>query len=266
MSHTISIPPRELADHFLSLGRYSFTLDEAAASIDASRGAAADALERLHRRGQVFSPARGLYVAIPPEYRSWGVLPGDWFIDAMMAHLGRSYYVALLTAAAAHGASHQAPQVFQVMTGGGAPVRDRDIGRVRLRFYASGHLGDVDVERVTVPVGYMTISTRETTVVDLVSHYRAAGGYDNVATILKEIGQLSGSALARIASARGRAVVRRTGWLVERYGCADDLEALRQAARLDLGEPALLAPARGRGGRTDRDWRLRLNATVEPDL
>ncbi len=207
-----------------------------------------------------------MYVAIPPEYRSWRVLPGEWFIDAMMAHLGRSYYVALLSAAAIHGASHQAPQVFQVMTDGASPVRDRDIGRVRLRFYASKHLSEADVERATVPTGYMALSTRETTVVDLVSHYQTAGGYSNVATILKEIGQLSGSAVARMASPRGRAVVRRAGWLLERYGQADDLEALRQAARLDLGEPALLAPAGGRRGKTDRDWRLRINTAVEPDL
>lgn len=266
MSDATIISPRDLADRFLSLGRYAFTLDDAAAAIGASRGAAADALERLHHRGQVFSPARGLYVAIPPEYRSWGVLPGEWFIDAMMSHLERSYYVALLSAAAVHGASHQAPQVFQVMTDGRAPLRDRDIGRVRLRFHASKHLSEAEVERFTVPTGYMTVSTRETTVVDLVSHYRVAGGYSNIATILKEMGELCGSALARIAGPRGRAVVRRTGWLLERYGQADDLEALRQAARLDLGEPALLTPTGVRRGRTDRDWRLRINTTVEPDL
>lgn len=266
MSDTMLVRPADLADHFLSRGRFAFTLDDAAAATGGSRGAAGDALERLQRRSLVFSPARGLYVAVPPEYRSWGVVPGAWFIDAMMAHLGRSYYVALLSAAAVHGASHQAPQVFQVMTDSGTPVRDRDIGRVRLRFFSSRHLGDAEVERVSVPTGYMVVSTKETTIVDLVGFYRAGGGYSNIATILREIGPLSGSALARVASPRGRAVVRRTGWLVDRYGQADDLEALRQAARLDLGEPALLAPAGGRRGRADRDWRLRINTTVEPDL
>jgi predicted transcriptional regulator of viral defense system len=60
--------------------------------------------------------------------------------------------------------------------------------------------------------------------------------------------------------------VRRTGWFVERYGRADELEALRQAARLDLGEPALLDPAAGKRGKTDPDWRVRLNTQVEGDL
>lgn len=60
--------------------------------------------------------------------------------------------------------------------------------------------------------------------------------------------------------------MRRTGWFVERFGHADDLEALRQAARLDLGEPALLDPAAGKRGNTDLDWRVRVNTHVEPDL
>jgi len=261
----MSVRPRDLPDHLLSLGRYEFTLDDAVAILGSDRGAAADALGRLQRRKQVFSPARGLYVAVPPEYRSWGVLPGDWFIDAMMAHLHRAYYVALLSAARIHGASHQAPQVFQVMSAGAAP-RDRDLGRVRLRFYTSKHIHEDKAGRTTVPTGYLTVSARETTVVDLIAYHRASGGYSNVATILGEIGELGGSELARVAGRRGRAVVRRTGWFVERYGHCEDLEALRQAARLDLGEPALLDPAAGKRGRADRDWQVRVNTQVEPDL
>lgn len=83
--------------------------------------------------------------------------------------------------------------------------------------------------------------------VDLVGHYRRAGGYGNVATILKEIGQLNGSALARIASPRGRTLVRRTGWLLDRYGQVDNLGALRQAERFDLGEAGAAGPT-GTGG------------------
>jgi predicted transcriptional regulator of viral defense system len=261
------VRPRDLPDHLLSLGRYAFTLDEAASMLDSGRGAAADALGRLVERKEVFSPARGLYVAVPPDYRSWGVLPGDWFIDAMMAHLHRPYYVSLLSAARIHGASHQAPQVFQVMsaTGAGAP-HDRDLGRVRLRFYSSKHVGEDAVQRSVVATGYVTVSAKETTVVDLIAYHRVSGGYGNVATILSEIGELSGSELARVASRRGRAVVRRTGWFVERYGHADELEALRQGARLDLGEAALLDPAAGKRGKTDPDWRVRVNTQVEGDL
>ena len=60
--------------------------------------------------------------------------------------------------------------------------------------------------------------------------------------------------------------MRRTGWFVERFGHADELEALRQGARLNLGEPALLDPAAGKAGKTDRDWRVRVNTQVEAGL
>lgn len=259
------LPPRDLADHLLAQGRYTFTLAEAAAELGTTPSATRQALARLQQRKEVFSPTKSLYAAVPPEYRSWGVLPGEWFIDAMMRHLERPYYIALLSAARIHGASHQAPQVFQV-TSTGPPLRDRDLGRVRLRFYRSQHLGEDKTEQIPVPTGYATVSAKETTVVDLISHYRDSGGYGNVATIIKELGELNGADLARIASRRGRATVRRTGWFVERFGKADELEALRQAARLDVGEPTLLDPAGPKRGKTDPDWRVRLNTQVEPDL
>ena len=127
-NNPMSLAPRDLPDHFLAQGRYAFTLAEAASELGTTRASMRQALARLQKRKEIFSPTKGLYVAIPSEYRTWGVLPGEWFIDAMMHHLGRPYYIALLSAARIHGASHQAPQVFQVMTDG-TPLRDRDLGR-----------------------------------------------------------------------------------------------------------------------------------------
>ena len=86
-----------------------------------------------------------------------------------------------------------------------------------------------------------------------------------MATILGAIGTLNGSPLATLAARHGRAVARRTGWLVERYGERDDLGPIRLAARLDLGEPVLLSPSGPRRGRTDSAWRVRMNVAVEPD-
>lgn len=258
------IHPRELVDYMLANGRYDFTIEDASELLDADYQATAAALSRLRRRRQIFSPAKGLYIAVPPDYRSWGALPGEWFIDPMMRHLGRPYYIALLTAAAMHGASHQAPQVFQVVTD--RQVERRSVGRVRLRFYISEQVDRDPVQRLSVPTGYAVIGTKETTVVDLITRPRVAGGLSNVATVLREIGELSGSHLARVASRRGRSAARRVGWLVEHFGVVDDLEALRQAARLDLGEPALLDPSGPRRGRADRDWAVRLNRTLAPDV
>jgi predicted transcriptional regulator of viral defense system len=255
---------RDLPDVLMSRGRYSASLQEIRLLTGLSDAAIASGLQRQRKQRRVFSPTRGLYVVIPPEYRSWGVVPADWFIDDLMRHLGRRYYVALLSAAAYHGASHQAPQVFQVMTDG--RVLDRAIERVRMSFYINEHTADTPTDQVTVHTGSIPVSSREATVIDLVREPRASGGISNIATILADIGELDGSALATLAARHGRALARRTGWIVDHYGNCADLGPLRLAARLDMGEPALLSASGPRRGRTDPAWGIRMNASVEPDL
>jgi predicted transcriptional regulator of viral defense system len=255
---------QDLPDLLIAHGRYAASLDEIRSLTGLSDAAIASGLQRLRRHRRVFSPTRGLYVVIPPEFRSWGAVPADWFIDDLMRHLGRCYYVALLSAAAYHGASHQAPQVFQVIADG--RVLDRAIERVRLAFYVSEHIAVTPTEMVTVHTGAIPVSSREATVVDLVREPRASGGISNVATILTEIGELDGSSLATLAARYGRTLSRRTGWLVDHYGSCQDLGPLRLAARLDLGEPVLLSPSGPRRGRADSVWGVRMNIAVEPDL
>ncbi len=264
MQTTDSISIHDLPDLLISRGRYSASLEEIRELTGSSYAAVTSGLQRLRKQRRVFSPTRGLYVVIPPEYRSWGVVPAEWFIDDLMRHLGHRYYVALLSAATYHGASHQAPQVFQVMSD--ARVLDRAIGRVRLSFYTSTHAIDTPTELVSVHTGSIPVSSREATIVDLTREPRASGGISNVATILAEIGELDGSGLATLAARHGRALARRTGWLVERYGTCQDFGPLRLAARLDQGESDLLVASGPRRGRADRAWRVRVNVAVESDL
>lgn len=254
----VSIP-----DALVAKGRYWATTAELAEMAGQKGAVLRNTLARLTRQGRLFSPARGFYVVIPAEYRSWKALPADWFVDGMMKHLGRPYYVGFLNAAAMHGASHQAPQTFRIVTTD--PIKDRDFGRVRLRFTSTEHISDMPTEQRTVHTGYLTIATRETTMVDLAWRPALGAGISNVATILKEIGELKTDVLARIAPLRNRATVRRLGWLVERFRPDLDVHWLRVVARPEEGEPALLVPGRKRG-ELDRTWGLRINTPVEPDI
>jgi predicted transcriptional regulator of viral defense system len=221
-------------------------------------------LQRLRRRGAMFSPARGFHVVIPAEYRSWGVLPGELFIDGMMHALGREYYLSLLTAAAMHGAAHQAPQVFQVMVD--RHVADRDVERVRLRFYANEHLREMATEERRVDTGRIRLATRETTLVDLVVHPDDAGGLSNVATVAVEIGKIDVQLLARLAAVRSRSLARRLGWLLDRYRPDLDPDPLRGIAHAGNGYPTRLVRALPARGPIDRRWNLQVNSDVEPDL
>ena len=259
-----ALRPRQLPDHLLSRGVSSFTVGEAQVLLGASHPSTLRTLGRLHLAGQVFSPARGFYVVIPPEFRTWRVVPGELFIDAMMDASGRTYYVALLSAAAMHGASHQAPQVFQVMCA--PPLADRDVERVRLRFFSGAHVADAPTVARNVSTGRVRIATKELTVIDLVDRPDAGAGLNNVATILHEIGDLDGQALADLARRRGRTLVRRVGWMVERFGSCESLDPLRHAAELDRGEPVLLRAGAARRGAADPRWGVRVNTAVEQDL
>lgn len=92
----------------LSSGRAVFSRDEAVRDLGSSPGAFLDAAERLQRRGYLVNVRQGFYVVVPPQYLSWGAPPPSWYVDDLMRHEGRPYYVGLLRAAELHGASHQA--------------------------------------------------------------------------------------------------------------------------------------------------------------
>jgi predicted transcriptional regulator of viral defense system len=253
----------DLPDTLISEGRYWVSASEAAHLAGVPAAHVYPGLQRLRRRGSIFSPTRGLYVVVPPEYRSWRVLPGELFIDAMMRTLGRNYYVSLLTAAAMHGAAHQAPQVFQMMVD--RHVADRDVERVKLRFYTNDYLDRMTVRERRVDTGRVRLATRETTVLDLVAHPDAAGGLSNIATVIAEIGDLDVPALAQLASVRSRSTVRRLGWLLDTFRDDIRLDPLREIASPAEGYPTRLVRSLPARGAINTDWNLQVNSRLEPD-
>lgn len=260
------ITVRQLDDLLISQGRYVVTSNDIEAAIGSSPNLSGR-LAALRRQLRLVSAAKGLYLVIPAEYRAWGSLPADWFIDPLMRHLGRQYYVGLLSAAAIHGASHQAPQVFQVMVD--ERVRARSLGRVKLRFYRSGLVKEMierrGVERRPTHTGDYSVSSAELTAIDLIEYQRDAGGLNNVATVFSEIERLQGDTLARLAEGRPQSVIRRLGWFLDRFRCADQLDSLAALVVRDREHPTPLEPD-GSPGAFDPRWNLLENAEIEPDL
>lgn len=97
-------------------GNYTFTHNEVTQAFpDMSAGSIARALTREVNKGRIMSPLSGFYVIVPDEYVLCGAVPQSFYLDDMMHHLGRKYYVALLSAASYHGSLHQIPLRFSVM-------------------------------------------------------------------------------------------------------------------------------------------------------
>ena len=168
----------------LSVGRTVFTAEEAQQALGVGHGAFLDAAERLQRRGALLSPRRGFYVAVPPQYGSWGGPPPAWYVDALMRHEGHAYYVGLLKAAELHGATHQAVMEFQVVSNRRLPkIR---AGRNLIVFYFRKNIEAVaaGTEGRKTDTGTMRISSAALTALDLLRYPQAAGGIDTVATVL----------------------------------------------------------------------------------
>lgn len=263
------IAPRQLPDHLLAHGRPVVTLEEASELMGLGPNAAADALVRLRRAGTMFSPSRGLYVAIPPQYRTWRTVPALDFIDPMMRANDRNYYVALLSAAELHGASHQRPQIFQVMVD--RLLEDRDFDRVRIRFYSRQRLRDVPVVLINSSADQVKVSSPAATALDLASRPAEGGGLSNVATVVHDLVENANLTVQDLLDASGAfpsSSLRRLGWLLDISSAPLDLDLV--AARLAL-EPktraSVLLDARGpRRGPGNRRWGVVVNADVEPDL
>lgn len=264
-THTV-VKPDRLPDALLAEGVSSFDTAEAARRMGLALDRVHGALKRLADAGEIFSPARGFYVIIPAQYRLWGAVPAAWFVDPMMTHLGRSYYVGLLSAAELFGAAHQRPQAFQVVVDKYLP--DRAFGRVRLQFVVNQHALSLPRSSMNSPTGTMQVSTPEVTALDLASRPLDSGGLDNVATVLIELNEqrpLAEVALLEVLDRYPSGSARRLGYLLEHY-CDVVLDDLRAHAAPAGREPAPLDPSGPRRGHVDARWNVRLNCQIEPDL
>ena len=145
------------------------------------------ALARLSSAGKIQSVWRGFYAISLPEYGLEGVAPPIDYIDQLMRHLGCGYYVALLTAASYRGATHNAPQVFQVICD--SILHEKRKNGVRIE---PAYKKKIPVDYVSVinsRTASVQISTPELTAIDLMLYTKRAGGINHVATVLGELAE-----------------------------------------------------------------------------
>ena len=179
---------KKYVDQLQSKGRYSFQKSELHNQLYLSDSATNLALNRLMKNHRIVMIRQGFYIIIPLEYRNMGILPASWFIHQLMNYLGRPYYVALLSAAAIHGAAHQQPQEFQVITD--QSIRTIHVNELRIKFFKKGNI-DIEkgVSQVKTENGYIDVSEPELTAIDLIRYVRGIGGISRVSTVLSELSE-----------------------------------------------------------------------------
>jgi predicted transcriptional regulator of viral defense system len=242
-------------DDLQAKGRYTFTLAEAMDAFQRSAIAREAALRRLKQKGRIASPRKGFYVIVPVEYREAGCPPASWFIHDLMQFLGQPYYVGILSAAAIHGAAHQQPMLFQVVTD--RPTRQAQAGRVRIGFHKGRHVEQAPV--VAIP---------EATAFDLVRFASAAGHIGNVVTVLRELAEkIDPQRLAELVDLYALSDVQRLGYLLEQAGEKRLAEPLAERLKTRRYRPILLAPGQAKDDSPiDPRWRVIPNEKVEVEF
>ena len=252
-------------DQLQATGAYTFSHADARAALPTSEIAVDNALRRLKKRGRIVTPRRGFYVIVPTEYITAGSPPPSCFIDDLMRFLAQPYYVGLLSAAAVHGASHQQPMTFQVVTD--RPTREGVARRAHITFHMSRQVGQTPVTRVQTETGTMLVSTPESTAFDLVRFSAACGGLSNVATVLLELAErLEPEALSAVAQLRKTPEIQRLGYLLDRTGQPRLADPLLRVLGSKRYRPVALAPdALGVKADAVSPWRVIPNLEVEID-
>lgn len=176
-------------EKLLSQGRFAFSISMLAEELPAyTETAARSALSRLTVKGKIISIYRSYYLIIPPQYLAKGVLPPSLFLDGMMKNLQRPYYLALLSAAAFYGASHQQPQEFFVVTN--FPVlRATHKKEIKINYLSKKYIPETLLESRKTETGYLKISNPALTACDIIQFEKRVGGLSRTSTVLNELAE-----------------------------------------------------------------------------
>jgi predicted transcriptional regulator of viral defense system len=254
----------DILNNLQAQGRYSFPKKEISRRVNESANATQLALWRLAKKKRVAQIRNGFFIIVPPEYSAKGILPTEWFINDLMKYLKTPYYVGLLSAAATHGAAHQQPQEFHVIT----PyyLRCIKIKGLNIRFFVKSSIKKSYIIDVKTSTGFMKVSNPAVTALDLVAYSKQVGGLDRVALLLEELSEkINPKDLVKTAKTEPQiSNIQRLGWLLDTVGknaVADPLaEWLKKKKPREIPlEPSL----RRKGASSKNRWRVIANTTVE---
>ena len=262
-------------DDLLASGRVTFTRDDVQSQIGLSNAAFHNTAARLQKQKKLLSPRHGFYVIVPPQFYGWGAPPPDWYIDTLMSHEQRPYYVGLLKAAEIHGATHQSVMEYQVITDKQLPRLT--VGRSAIAFYFRKSMAGVSegVQEHKTDAGFIKLSSPELTALDLLRYPHAAGGINHIATVLTDLGKsFDPTKFGFLATVFATRTVQRLGYLLDYLGhdhtARHLLHILENANGLIWNElepparnidPDLVPPITER----DRRWRIIVRRPVEVD-
>lgn len=272
MADVNEISINQWLDNLLARGVYGFAKEAIHHDMPAySEIAVKRALSRLSAKGKIVSLSKGYYLLLPPQYASKGILPPTLYLDAFMKHLQRPYYVALLNAAAFHGASHQQPQEYFVMTD--FPVlRPTHKKGLKVNYISIKEIPEPLIEKRNTEAGYLNVSNPALTACDLVQFYKRIGGLNRAATVLNELAEVIKPTDFTTALLQHVHIttLQRLGYVLENVCYNIELaNALYEAIRreeVSLFRIPLKTANETKGFSSGNRWKVVVNTEIETDL
>lgn len=248
-----------------SLGSYSFSREMLSDAFDRSDKALKQALFRLKTKGKIAHIKSGFYVIITPEFSNAGMVPTHLFIDDLMKHLGKRYYVGLFSAAALQGASHQAVMEYYVVTDY-PPVRSVKNEKVKLNFFTKKEWEQGFIFQRKTDAGYINVSYPELTALDLLSYGNFS--INRVATVLEELVEsFDAKRLKHTIKHASTASIQRLGYLLDIVSFENSFgKVLQQELSKRKVFPVALSKHASKKGAINSNWNVIENITVESDL
>lgn len=225
----------------------------------------------LSKNKKIFSVYRGFYVIVPPHYAISLKIPAYYYIDQLMAYLGKPYYLSLLSAGVLWGAAHQRPQRTAVMT---IPPRARTTTSRNddLLWIYRSRIPERFLKKKNSETGTILYSNAELTALDLVQFEQHIGGLSRAATVLAELVEnidFSSAASSGLFEFTTIPTIQRLGYILDEIlGETEQANVLHtqlclythkyKYQYLNRRMPKKESPCSER-------WKIYINVTVEPD-
>jgi len=209
--------------NLLERGRYTFTYADVSKHFDLSENTLAHRLYVYEKKKRIVKIRKGFYSILEPSEVSNGIPSTYKYVDALMKYIDKPYYVALLSAAALHGAAHQQPMEFFIMTEIPLPRNIRN-EKNKITFFGKNSLLQEGIMQKKSRVGYFNVSTPELTVFDLLDNIKRFG-INRITTILQELYEkMLPSRLSKTAKLiDNKASMQRLGYILETVVGAEKL-------------------------------------------
>lgn len=248
----------------LAQGKYFFTKQDALTTLGLNPNQFKYQAYRLAGKKLIKRITNDFFMIVSPEYRHIGSLPSHWIINSLMKHLDQEYYIGLLSAASLFGATEQQPMTFQVITN--KTTKPVHLERISIEFHTFKYCSLAQKTTLSTPTGYVKISTKEQTMLDLIRFYDDSGYLSNVASVIKSLAPECNSEKLTVALAheRTKPILQRLGYILEITHFFELAQLVEnELAKRKIAYVLLRPDFENKTGKKNSRWKLTLNDTLE---